>query len=734
MFYVLSRRMMWVCTAWVFVALMNGQLTHAQGRNELIAISGQGAADGNGVYAFFGSPALNNNSQVAFQAFAVGTSGGTTDDMGYYLGDVSGITQVAREGQSAPGGNGVFGQTSQGNPIVNDNGNVSFRIGLIGTSGGGSDDRAIYFGAGGALTEVVREGQSAPDGNGIFSLLSNEATQINSNNVCAFHATLSGTSGGSTDDTGIFIGDGSSVSQIVREGQATPDGNGTFGNFVFGNPQLNNANQVAFSSTLNGTSGGTNDNVGMYLADQNSVSQIVRKGQAAPDGNGTFNTFSLPVLNNNGQVAFNATFNGTSGGSLDNGGVYRANVNGITRIAREGDAAPDGNGSFVSFNAPRIGDGGHVAFTGGLFNTSGGSNDNQGVFVGDGGALMQVAREGQMTPGGNGEFSTFTLPGVNKWGAVAFTGLLRNTVGGTSDDRGIYVGDGIDLIEVAREGDAFNGSQISFLSFDWRRGFNEYGQIAYQAGMVDGTDTIQLWTPDIHWRTSNSGNWQTANRWTLGIRPDKVHDVFIDPTSDVSVLGPNVATHLRNLHVGGGGGSVTLELQTSDPLTVDGQMTIHAGSILSGEGSLIGKVVNEGIIAPGTAASELHFTELELAGSSEVKLSVTSTSLFDRLFVSDELTLDGILSISFLDEQSVSANQSYHIIDFGGGVLSGQFDGLGEGSIVGNFNGFDMFITYAGGDGNDVELFTAAAIPEPGSAVVVFVASMLGLGLRRRRK
>ena len=717
----------------VFV-LLNTEPVLAQGRNDLIAITGRTVADGNGRYSFFGTPALNNNSQVAFMGIATNTSGGTSDDIGYYMGTASGIIQIAREGQAAPDGNGVFGQTSQGNPIISDSGSVSFRIGLIGTSGGSSDDRAIYFGSGGAWTEVVREGAVAPDGNGAFSLLNNEAIPINSNNVCAFYATLSGTTGGSSDDTGLFIGDGSRVTQIIREGQLAPDGDGTYNNFQFSNPELNNLNQVAFVSSLNNTSGGTSNDFGMYLGDQFGVSQIVRERQAAPDGNGTFNQFSMPVLNNNGQVAFNATFNGTSGGSLDNGGVYRATTSGITRIAREGDIAPDGNGNFNSFNAPRIGDGGHVAFTGGLINTSRGASDNSGVFRGAGGALVQVAREGQIVPGGNGEFSTFTLPGVNQWGAVAFTGLLRNTAGGTSDDRAIYVGDGTDLIQVAREGDSFNTSQITFLSFDWRRGFNEYGQIAYQATMADGTDSIQLWTPDIHWRAPGGGSWQTANNWTLGIRPDKVHDVFIDPSSAVTVFGPTGPAHVRNLQVGGGSGVATLDLQSGDPLTVEEQMIILSGSSLSGDGTIVGNVVNEGVIAPGSSNGELSFTHLTLAGSSEVDLIIRNTSLFDRLSVSDELLLDGSLAISFLNEQTVSENQSYRIIDFSGSSFSGEFDGLGEGSLVGNFNGVDLFITYAGGDGNDVELYTSSAIPEPASASVILAVSVVTILHRRRRK
>ncbi len=68
-----------------------------------------------------------------------------------------------------------------------------------------------------------------------------------------------------------------------------------------------------------------------------------------------------------------------------------------------------------------------------------------------------------------------------------------------------------------------------------------------------------------------------------------------------------------------------------------------------------------------------------------------------------------------------------------GGTLSGQYDELGEGDLVGNFGGQDLFITYGGmGDGGGVALFTNV-VPEPTTVLIWLILAGLGMTVRRRR-
>lgn len=57
-------------------------------------------------------------------------------------------------------------------------------------------------------------------------------------------------------------------------GQTSPDGNGTYQ--FFGKPVLNNSGQLAFYSQLTGSSGGFLDNLAFYLHDTKITTQIVR--------------------------------------------------------------------------------------------------------------------------------------------------------------------------------------------------------------------------------------------------------------------------------------------------------------------------------------------------------------------------------------------------------------------------------------------------------------------------
>jgi len=112
-----------------------------------------------------------------------------------------------------------------------------------------------------------------------------------------------------------------------------------------------------------------------------------------------------------------------------------ASIAGTVKVVSvQGDPAPDGNGTFFSFNAPSISDFGQAAFNADLSGTSGGSADNKGIFRGDGTTLVTIARKGQSTPSANGTFSTLQLPSINGQGQVAFNAGLTGTTGGAADD------------------------------------------------------------------------------------------------------------------------------------------------------------------------------------------------------------------------------------------------------------------------------------------------------------
>ena len=163
----------------------------------------------------------------------------------------------------------------------------------------------------------------------------------------------------------------------------------------------------------------------------------------------------------------------------------------------------------------------------------------------------------------------------------------------------------------------------------------------------------------------------------------------------------------------------------------------------TGDGTVVGTFDSTGLLAPGNSAGVMTFTAdlRQTAGSTEIELGGRfdgggdkSLTEYDWIDVSGDVVLGGTLDVMLIDTFSLSSDMSFDFLRVAG-TLSGQYDGLGEGDLVGNFGGQDLFITYAGGDGNDVSLFTAfsSAVPEPTTALIWTMLVGLGVTVRRRR-
>ena len=95
----------------------------------------------------------------------------------------------------------------------------------------------------------------------------------------------------------------------------------------------------------------------------------------------------------------------------------------------------------------------------------------------------------------------------------------------------------------------------------------------------------------------------------------------------------------------------------------------------------------------------------------------------------------GLLDVYLTDGYVLGANQVYDFFNIGGAICA-EFDGFGQNSMIGEFDGIELFIDYHGGDGNDIVLYTnddgtppggepgnPNAVPEP----VTFALSSLAL-------
>jgi hypothetical protein len=372
------------------------------------------------------TPAINDSGQVAFLATyqpSLTFGGGSPPRRGEFRGSGFSPTHIALEGNAAPGGGT---HTWFGQPEINEAGEVAFS-GEIDT--GPAFDAAVFRGIGGPVTLIAREGQAAPDGNGTLRWFFSDFPALNKSGQVAFGASLYGTSGGASDDRGIFRGSGGALTQIAREGQTAPDGNGVFSDSNFLNYlPLNNSGQVAFQLELTGTSGGSNDDSGIFLGDGGAITQIAREGDIAPDGDGYLGQIWYPALNNAGEVAFTADITGTKGGLRDGEGVFRGAGRRLTQIARRGQSAPDGNGTFSFFEmgSGALNDAGQLAFRSYLTGTSGGTSDDLGLFFFNGVELQQIVRTGQALGGSIVTGASLSNNPINELGQVAYRAHLEN--------------------------------------------------------------------------------------------------------------------------------------------------------------------------------------------------------------------------------------------------------------------------------------------------------------------
>ena len=163
------------------------------------------------------------------------------------------------------------------------------------------------------------------------------------------------------------------------------------------------------------------------------------------------------ALNNKGLVAFESPLD--TGGS----GIFTGNGDLINLIA-------DTNTLFNSFNTLSLNDEGTLAFAASL------DDGNEGIFISNSGSLTTIANSSEL-------FSSFSNPAINNDGTVVFSAQLQ------TGEYGIFTGSDPIADKVIAVGDELFGSTVTSLSFS-KKGFNDAGQVAFLAGLADGTGGI----------------------------------------------------------------------------------------------------------------------------------------------------------------------------------------------------------------------------------------------------
>ncbi|MCO6044075.1 Ig-like domain-containing protein [Aeoliella sp. ICT_H6.2] len=162
--------------------------------------------------------------------------------------------------------------------------------------------------------------------------------------------------------------------------------------------------------------------------------------------------------------------------------------------------------------------------------------------------------------------------------------------------------------------------------------------------------------------------------------------------------------------------SGTLIIYEDGQLVVQGTAIFESGGGLSGQGRITATTLeNRGTIAPGNSPGVLvvdsSFSQTA-EGRLEIELGATES---DQLIVHGEVTLDGQLAVSIIEEPGLQVNDAFVIVDNNGdATVTGSFINLLEGTSF-ELGRYTLEISYQAGDGNNIGLtITDIAPAHPG--------------------
>lgn len=223
---------------------------------------------------------------------------------------------------------------------------------------------------------VAHVGQAAPNSagapDGTIGYLLNDPPMVNTAGEVAFAAGITGSSNPTVDTAGIFLHHAGGLTKVVRRGEIAPSGNGLFISFYGSQIVLNRSGDIVFPATLTGTSGGALDSVGLFRWNRadGSIDEIVRTGDVAVDGLGLFVGFDDLAYNNKGQLAFFADMHN---GNFSYKAIYFYDKStGVIPVTWTGQSIGGGTISNLFFRSGSQGEGmqrsglsarGHVAFS-----------------------------------------------------------------------------------------------------------------------------------------------------------------------------------------------------------------------------------------------------------------------------------------------------------------------------------------------------------------------------------
>ena len=400
------------------------------------------------------------------------------------------------------------------------------------------------------------------------------------------------------------------------------------------------------------------------------------------DNNGTLNN---GILANIGGALTNepGTLNNGSGTVLNNnaGGTFNNNVLGVLN------------------NSGTFNNGGTLNSSGTLNNNSGGVFNNSGQF-----GLLQNAG----TLNNSGILNISDAAGLsnsgilNNYGTVNngtasplynFGGTLNNNPGSTFNDAGTIINS---------DNGTLNASGT----------INNVGMLSNSAAM-NNAGTLNSSGTLLNFGTLlNAGTLRNSGTVSSTGTVSVAHNGLVHNTS-------SGAMNLAEVDVAG-----TLENDGTVTMTGSSPLTIAAGGVLSGSGTVVGDVLNGGTLSPGDSPGIFtivgNYTQTS-TGVYLLELFGPGSGQYDQLVVTGTGTLGGTLDIDLMNG-FLPSGQSFEFIDSGG--LLGAFSKV-------DFLDCPTCSSLLAYNGTNVSL-TATNGPEPSTLILTWTVLVAVFLLRRR--
>ncbi|OWY71805.1 hypothetical protein B7486_09090 [cyanobacterium TDX16] len=360
--------------------------------------------------------------------------------------------KVMRSGEPAPDTTGFFGTQQLSYPSIDEAGYVSFSCYLAHGIGGvdAFNQWTLYSeNALGELHLVARQGDPTP-GNVALHFEANSFTTQHKNPLgqVAFYGVGAGPmvyQGGCWAQN--------TLGAVVR----VAFGNETFTSIPaggqiesVGTPSMSSSGDVVFQGFLKVGVGGVtvNDDGALWCRTAGGPLRLVaREGDSLPNlppgfmagsvqyVQSGFSFNNTPLINAGGQVAFSIP---TNYGIMLMAESHTMNPPRVA--AYQGQLAPGlGNVSFLNFTSMTINNDGNLAFNATLTGMGVNADNDESIWVEDGGALHLIAREGDAAPGG-GVYYILYPPALSANGEIAFSSFLKEGIDGVNftNDFAVY--------------------------------------------------------------------------------------------------------------------------------------------------------------------------------------------------------------------------------------------------------------------------------------------------------